>query len=182
MIQLYSLIANTTQNLDVISVNFWHIAISLVNLVIMFVIVKKFFYKPVKKMIKTREDAIQSQFDKAKEAEDSANEMKDEWEKKMAGAEERADEIIKTASDKAKITAERIVRDAETRADGIIKRAESEAVLEKKKAEQEIKREIIDVSSSIAGKMLEREVNPDDHRNLIDSFIEKIGENNDGNK
>ena len=41
---------------------------------------------------------------------------------------------------------------------------------------EDIKREIVEVSSTIAEKMLEREVNADDHRDLIDSFIDKIGE------
>ena len=51
-----------------------------------------------------------------------------------------------------------------------------EAKLERKKATEGIKREIVDVSSAIAEKMLEREVNENDHRALIDSFIEKIGD------
>lgn len=177
MIRLANILcASEPQSLDVISVNFWHILISLVNLVIMFLIIKKFFYKPVKKMIAKREESIQSQFDRAEDAEKQANELKAEWEDKMTSAKQDADEIIKSASEKAKITADRIVSDANLRAEEIVKRAEGEAELEKKKAEQDIKREIVEVSSTIAEKMLEREVNVDDHRDLIDSFIEKIGE------
>ena len=41
---------------------------------------------------------------------------------------------------------------------------------------EEIKREIVDVSAAIAEKMLEREVNAEDHRAMIDSFIETVGE------
>ena len=48
------------QSLDVISVNIWHIVVSLANLVLMYVIIKKIFYKPVKKMIQDRENAIKS--------------------------------------------------------------------------------------------------------------------------
>ena len=48
-----------------------------------------------------------------------------------------------------------------------------------KKAEEQIKREIVEVSGALTEKMLEREINAEDHRNLIDSFLEKVGEEND---
>ena len=57
--------------------------------------------------------------------------------------------------------------------------AETEADLERKKAADGIKREIVEVSGALTEKMLEREINTDDHRALIDSFIEEIGEVND---
>ena len=57
-----------------------------------------------------------------------------------------------------------------------MKQAETQAQLEMKKAEDGIKREIVEVSTALANKLLEREINADDHRNLIDSFIEKIGD------
>ena len=48
------------QSLDVISVNIWQILASLANLVLLFLMVKKFLYKPVKKMLEQRQNAIQS--------------------------------------------------------------------------------------------------------------------------
>ena len=56
---------------------------------------------------------------------------------------------------------------------------ETAADLERRKAEADIKENIVDISSRLAGKMLEREINPDDHRRLIDSFIEEIGDDHD---
>jgi F0F1-type ATP synthase membrane subunit b/b' len=40
----------------------------------------------------------------------------------------------------------------------------------------------VDVSTTIAEKMLEREVNENDHRALIGSFIDKIGESDEGDQ
>ena len=82
----------------------------------------------------------------------------------------------KTVYEKA---GEKIVAEAKERADGILRTAEIEAELERKKAEAGIKREIVEVSGALAEKMLEREINTEDHRVLIDSFIEKIGDEND---
>ena len=69
--------------------------------------------------------------------------------------------------------------EAQLKADGIVRRAETDAELERKKAIDGIKQEIVAVSGALAEKMIEREINTEDHRTLIDSFIEGIGEEND---
>ena len=60
------------QNLDVISVNLWQLLVSLVNLVLLFLIVKKFLYKPVKNMLETRQSNIEGQYAAADEAKKQA--------------------------------------------------------------------------------------------------------------
>ena len=167
------------QPLDVISINIWHILISLINLLILFLVVKKFLFKPVKELFARREAELEHQYAAAAEAEDKANADKAAWEAKLKGATEKADAIISDATAIAKRRADEIVADASEKAEGIVKRAEEEAELERKKATEGIKREIVDVSTALAEKMLEREVKPEDHRALIDSFIDSIGDENE---
>ena len=163
------------QTLDVISVNLWHIIVSLLNLVILFFLVKKFLFKPVKQMVAEREAAVNNKYEEAEKAKQNALENEEKWQAKLKEASVKADSIIKNATDIAKSRAEQIVKDADMKADGIVKAAEREAELEKSKAYEGIKKEIVDVSATIAEKMLEREVNKDDHRALIGSFIDNIG-------
>ena len=163
------------QSLDVISVNIWQIIISLANLLILFLLVKKFLFKPVNNILQKRENEIENQYNEAKKAEQEANANKEKWENAISGAKQEADNIISDATSSAKFQSEKIVEDAKMRADGIIRQAEIEADLEHKKAQERIKQDIVEVSSAIAEKMLEREIDTNDHRNLIDSFIEKIG-------
>lgn len=170
------------QSLDVISINIWHILISLINLLLLFLVVKKFLFKPVKKLFAERQAALDHQYAAANEAERAALENKAEWEKKLESADVRADEIIKNATDTADHRAGQIIAEANARAEYIMNRAETEAELTRKKADDEIKREIIEVSSAIAEKMLEREVNAADHRTMIDSFINDVGDSNDTDK
>ena len=80
------------------------------------------------------------------------------------------------AVDEAKRSGERIVAEARIKADGMIRQAESQIELSQKKAEAEIKREIADVSTKLAEKLIERELDADAHRELIDSFIDKMGD------
>ena len=170
------------QSLAVISVNLWDVIISFANLVLLFLIIKKFLYKPVKNILAKRQSEIDMRYESALEKEKAAQADKDEWEKKMKSAEAEADDILASATDNAKFRSEKIVSDAKLRAENIIRQAEVEAELEHKKSIDGIKREIVEVSGALAEKMLEREIDNNDHRNLIDSFIEKIGDGNDGNQ
>lgn len=170
------------QTLEIIGVNLWNILISLANLVLIFLIVKKFLFGPVKKLIAARQAEIDAQYAAAAEAEAIACRNRSEWEEKRATAEATADEILREATDLAQRRAAQIVENADEKAAGIIRRAESEAELERKKATEGIKREIVDVSSALAEKMLGREIDPEDHRALIDSFIDKIGDSNGGDQ
>ena len=167
------------QTLDVISVNLWQILISLVNLFLLFLIIKKFLFKPVNKVLEQRQAELDGQYAAAESAEIKANEDRAAWENKLSQADAEADAILQSATDNAKYRGDKLIAEAKERADGIIRAAQNEAELERQKATEGIKREIIDVSGALAEKMLEREVNTEDHRVLIDSFIEKIGDSND---
>ena len=167
------------QTLDVISVNLWGILISLTNLFLLFLIIKKFLFKPVKNVLEKRQKELDDQYVAAKDAQLKADENRVNWENKLSQADAQADAILQSATDNAKHRSEKIVEDAKERAEGIIRIAQNEAQLELQKATDGIKREIVEVSGALAEKMLEREINADDHRVLIESFIEKIGDSND---
>ena len=164
------------QSLDIISINFWNILISLANLLILFLILKKFLYKPVTQVIEKRRAEINGDYAAADEAKRTALASKAEYEEKLSHAEHEASEMRKSAADEAKRHGERIIAEANARADGIVRAAEAQVLLDKKKAEAGIKREIADVSTKLAEKLIGKEVNADTHHELIDSFIEEIGD------
>lgn len=170
------------QSLDVISVNIWQILISLANLLILFLMIKKFLYNPVKNVMAKRQSEIDERYSAADVAQQEAENNKMLWEEKLSGAKAEADSIISNATDSAKYREEKILAEANQKADGIVRRAKTEAELEMKKAADGIKREIVEVSGALTEKMIGREINTDDHRSLIDSFIEKIGDEDDGNQ
>ena len=117
--------------LEVISVNFWNIVISLLNLTIMFLILKKFLFKPVQNIIAKRQSDVDMQYSNAADAEKAAKENKAKWEETLKGAGNEADAIIKSASENANRRGEEIVAEAREKAQGIIRQAQNEAELEK---------------------------------------------------
>ena len=88
--------------LDIISVNLWNILISLANLAILFFLLKRFLFKPVKAAIAAREEAVAKEYRDAEEAKAAAEETKKRWDERMLRAESEAGEILKNASAAAK--------------------------------------------------------------------------------
>ena len=162
------------QFLDVISVNIWAILASLANLLILAWIIKRFLFKPVKKMVDARRAAIDEDYAKADAARTEAEELRLNYEASMAAAQQTSDQIIAEASRTAEYRSNEIVAEAREKATEIRRQAEADAVLERKKAEDEMKHEIADVSAQLTGKLLQREINEEDHRNLIDSFLNDL--------
>lgn len=169
-------------SLDVISINIWQIVISLLNLLILFLILKKFLFKPVKNVLKARQDEVDKMYSLAEKATEDANENKAKWEEVLKTANEKADAVIEEASEIATKRKDKILAEAREKAESIVKQAENEAELHIKKSEAGIKTEIVNVSYLLTEKMLKREIKAEDHRTLIDSVIEEIGDSNDGNE
>ena len=164
------------QTLDVISVNIWQIVISLANLLLIFLILKKLLWKPIQNVMKQRQDMVDKQFADAAEAQEQAEADKAQWSEKLADADAEAHERIQRADETARRHGDRIVSDAQDKAVGILRQAEAEAELERQKALISMREEIADLSAELAQKMLEREVNADDHRAMIASFLDEVGD------
>ena len=162
------------QNLDVISVNIWDVVISLCNLLLLTWLVKKFLFKRVQKVVATRKEAIEADYAQAKTAREEAEESRLNYEAAMAAARQTSDQIIAEASRTAEHRGNEIVAEAREKANDIRRQAEADALLERKKAEDDMRREIADVSAQLTGKLLEREINEEDHRKLIDSFLSDL--------
>ena len=164
------------ENLGIVSLNVWQILISLTNLTILYLGLKKFLYKPVKAVLENRKAAIAKSYADAEEARTSANAARDEYAAKLATAHGKADEIIHDATVIANRRGDKIVAEAREKAEEIVRAGELEASMEKKKAMASIRRDITDVSAAMTEQLLKREMKEGDHRNMIDEFLKGVGE------
>ena len=164
------------QNLDIISINIWQVVISLANLVILFLILKKFLFEPVKKIKAQRENEIETQYKKAEKASKEADDLKAGWEDKITTADQKADEISSEAVERANERNEIMLYESREKADQIIRKAKADIERDRREARETIKKEIVDVSQVISEQIIGREINMDDHRDLIDDAIDKLGE------
>ena len=97
------------ETLDVVSVNIWQILISLINLVLMFLIIKHFFYKKVKNMLDTRQREVDERYEQADQAKAKALADKQRYEEKLSEAKQEADGIIQSAVSTADFRQKEIV-------------------------------------------------------------------------
>ena len=164
------------QYLGFFSVDVWTVIFTWVNMFILFTIVKKLLFKPVMKVLDQRDAEIKKSYDEANQANEKAVNLEKEYSEKMAQARDESGEIIKQAALSAQRREQEIISDAQEKVAIMTKRAEAEIAQERKKAYQEIKNDISDISVAIAGKMVQREITAEDHRALISQFIENVGE------
>ena len=163
-------------NLQIVSFNLWQVLISLANLTLLYLGLKKFLYKPVKAVLENRKAAIAKAYDEAEEYRNSANAAREEYAAKLATAHTTADEIIHDATVLANRRGDKIVAEAHQKADEIVRQGELEASMEKKKAMETIRQDIADVSAAMTEKLLGREMSAEDHRSMIDEFLKGVGD------
>ena len=158
-----------------VGVNLWTMIFAWCNLLILYLFLKKLLFKPLKDMIDSRQKEIDDMYSGAEEAKKSADEMKAEYEEKMSHAAEESEEILKNAVRRAQLKEEEILREAGAEAARTLERAEEQIELEKKRALNEVKDEVSAMAIGIASAVIERDVDEREHRELIDDFINNIG-------
>ena len=94
-------------------------------------------------------------------------------------AKHKQEEILKSAVRRAQLKVEEILREANDKAARVMERAEEQIALEKKRALNEVKNEVSEMAIGIAAAVIERDVSEEEHKDLIDSFIDGIGEGDD---
>ncbi len=164
------------QTLDVISVNLWQILISLANLLVMFLILKKFLFKPVQKVVAQREEQVGKIYDDANQDRNAAASMKQEYEARLATAREEADTLVRNAVTTAQRRGDAIVQEASNQASHLRQKAEEEIARDKRQMLLDVRSEISDMAVSIASKVVEREIDKKDHEHFVEEFIRNVGE------
>ena len=159
-----------------VGVNFFTMIFAWINLVILYVFLKKLLFKPVKNMIDSRQKEIDDMYSEAEGAKSSANEMKAQYEEKIASADAESEEILRRAVRRAELREEEILREADKKAARVMERAEEQIELEKKRAVNDVKNEVSSIALGIAEAVIERDIDKKDHDSLIDEFIDKLGE------
>ena len=147
------------------------------NLFIQLLIVKIFFLDKIKAILDQRREAADKQINEAETAKSEALAIKKTYEQNMLEAKAKADDLLMTAQRTANSRSEEIISQAQQQAAQIKSKAAADIELEKKKAINEAKNEISDLAMAIAGKVVARELNAGDQADMIDRFIDELGDN-----
>ena len=154
----------------------WTFIAQICNLFIQLWLIKKFLFKPINEVLEKRRQLTENELKQARDAKEKAEAMKKEYETSLSSAQAKAADIVASAQKEAQGKADTIVKEAEQQAKGLMERAEADIEQEKKKAINEAKDTIGGLAMDIAGKVVEKEINENDHKKLIDEFINNVGE------
>ena len=154
----------------------WTLVFMLINTLILFLFMGKFFFKPVKNMIDSRKKEVEDIYDDAAKAKSDAENLRAEYEKHLSAAREEANEIVSMAQKRAQTSADEIVNEAHAKSAAMISKAEDEINQERQKALNDVKNEISQMAVMIAEKVVEKDMSDADHEKLIEQFIDGVGD------
>ena len=142
---------------------------TLINLIIFFVLMKLFLFKPIKKTLDKRKELIEGQFKAAEDKEKKAGELQAEYQSQLSGVEDEKKATIAEARNKGEY--DKIVARANDDAVKIKQDAKKASELESEKARLAVKQEIAELAMQAATKVVEKEVSPETNKMLYDQFL-----------
>lgn len=162
------------ETLDFISFVPWTFVVMIINLYILYRIIRRFLFKPVQDIIKKRQEDIDGIFTEAESAKIEADKAKQCYENKLSEVHTEASEVIENAMKSAQNQEDKILKNAQQKAKVIVQKAYDDAELAEVKASEALKDDISDMAIDIARKITMREINQSDHEKLIKDCLEQF--------
>lgn len=159
-----------------LGVNPWTALFVLLNTLTIFFVARKFLFGPVMKIIMERQQEIDGMYASAGEVRQEAESLREEYQKKLSTAQQTSERLVREAMMRGQARKEEIIRKASEEAAAIREKASADIAQEKKKAVNDAKDEIAGLSLAIAGKVVGRELSGAGQSELIDRFINELGD------
>lgn len=152
------------------------VALTAINVLILFFALSYLLFDPARAFLEKRRQKIAGELAEAAEDKKTAQELKAEYESRIKEIEREADAILADARKKAMIKEADILDEARAEAARIIERAERQVELERKKALDDMKQEIVSIASLMAGKVVAGSMDVKIQDSLIDETLKEMGE------
>lgn len=153
----------------------WNIIWTFVNIIVLFLFLKKFLFGPVTEMMEKRTQAITDSLQDAEDKKSEALKLKNDYEEELNQAEGEVSQIIKEARERAALEYNKIMIEAKEEATRIIQDASKTIELERKKSIQDAQAEIAGIALLAASKVIGRNVDDNTNKQLLGDFIKEVG-------
>jgi len=149
--------------------------LSVIAIFVLFFAFSFLLFNPARKMLDNRKKKIHDEIQEAKDTKESAEKLKADYEDKLKNIDKEAEEILSSARKRALENENRIIAEAKEEAERILSHARTEAELEKQKAADEVKREMIVIASMIAEKVVAENIDTTVQDKLVEDTLKEIG-------
>lgn len=147
-----------------------------VAIFVMFTLLSYLLFNPARELLKKRQEGIRSEIDMAKKDREDAAALKEEYDGRIRRIEREAEQILSDARRKALKNEEKILEEARQEAARMIERADAQIELERRKAADEMKREMIQIASLMARKTVAKTVDTAMQESLLEETLREIGD------
>ena len=147
--------------------------INIINIIVLFIIVKSLAYKPVKKFLDDRKLKIEKIENDALQKEQHARESVEKYEKLLEDSKKESNRIIAEAEIKAKAQAKEIIDDARLKSKELMQIAHRDIEEERNKTQREMQNEITEIAFKISEKILLREISDKDNFKIASDFFDE---------
>lgn len=150
--------------------------VTLVAMLALFFILSYFLFNPTRNLLEKRKNLIAGQLEEAETEKNKAMEMKQEYSTRLAQVDEESAEMMAAARKKAKAREAEIIAEASNEAQVMKARAEREISLEKARVRDEMKQEMVQVATLMAGKFVSESMDEKTQAGLVEETLKEMGD------
>jgi F-type H+-transporting ATPase subunit b len=154
----------------------WTSILTAINVALVIYVLKRILFGPIGKILQDREEKIESSLANAAVAQKEAQELLEKYQQQMSEAKKEAQAIIERANKVGAQTSEEIINTAKDEAAKTIEKAKREIQGEKAKALEHIRKEAAVLAVMAAGKVINKQLDPKQHEELVKDYINEVGE------
>ena len=148
---------------------------AILNLLLLYIVLKKVLFKPVTEFMENRTQSIKNSIDDAEKQKAEAMELKRSYEEQLGHAKEDAEKIVKEARAKAEAEHDRIVEDGRKEAEALMASAKENIESERSRMISELRAQVAGLALAAASHVIEVNLDTEKNRALVDKFIDEAG-------
>lgn len=149
--------------------------LTILNLLILFWILKSVLFKPVTEFMEKRTSSIRDMFESAQNDKEQSEAMKAELKQQLDKAVEEAEKIVNEAKARAEKQHEEILNKAKEEAKAIVDKARKDIEVDRKSMMDELRGQIAGIALAAASKVIQKNLDTEANKKLIDQFIDEVG-------
>lgn len=159
-----------------LDIDIWNFIWPAVNLLLLFIVLKIFLFKPVNKIMDERTRSIQNDIDSAKKSREEAEALKQKYADDLSNAKEEARRIVMKAQDDAAAEKAVLMERSKEDADKLVADANKAIENERRRVLQQAQSQIADLAIEAASKIIGENVDDEKNRRIVDEFLSEEGE------
>ncbi|HEP1818983.1 TPA: F0F1 ATP synthase subunit B [Streptococcus suis] len=143
---------------------------------ILIILIRVFAWDRITGIFEERANKIANDIDAAEEKLTAASNLVQQREQELVQGRVEGQKIIQDAIERAKLEKKRILEQADVEIQGLKQKAEMEIEAEKREAQENLRVQVAELAVDLAGKIILEDLDQQAHSNLIDRYLDKLGD------